>query len=122
MIPDVARGACRWQMTLEHSFMTASGRRRDTVRCCHCRTKLPYSDSYVTVAYGHDGHTLPLPVFVHCSVCALTEDATELWMLAYRKDLKASLPDPEKIKRELELNAKMARIPGFENLIEPDPE
>jgi hypothetical protein len=45
-----------------------------------------------------------------------------MWMLAYRKDLKASLPDPEKIKRELELNAKMAEIPGLENEVYDWPE
>lgn len=108
----------------EHSFQTASQRKpeREYVKCCACTTRIPYTESWVCVPYGVHGNQLPLPVFVHCSLCSMTLDPQVAYTSAFAKDAKAGLPDPEKLKRELELNAELARIPGLENEVYDWPE
>lgn len=77
------------------------------VTCCGCKAKVSYTESYVTVPYGQHGNVLPLPVFVHCKNCSETLDAQKAWMLAFQKDKAAALPDPEKVRREEELNRQL---------------
>lgn len=98
------RGACQWQRTTHHAFATGSRRRLGEVTCCNCKTRVQYSDSYVTVPMGHHGRALPLPVFVHCAACMIRLDATDAWQHAYGLDKQASQPDPEKVERERVLN------------------
>lgn len=118
------RGGVKWMTIFEHSFQTASNRRpeREYVKCCACRTRIPYTESWVCVAYGTHGNRLPLPSFIHCSICAMKLDPQTAYTVAFAKDAKAGLPDPEKIQRELELNEKMAQIPGLENQVYNWPE
>lgn len=103
-------GGCRWQTTYEHAFQTGSLRRRDQVTCCNCQIKVPYSESWVVVPYGTHGNKLPLPVFVHCVSCSLILDPKDAYIRAFSRDGLAGLPDPEKVKREAELNEYLANL------------
>lgn len=105
--PDlIQRGGCKWMTTFEHAFMTGSLRKPDkpTVKCCNCGTVVDYTASWVTVPYGLHGNRLPLPVFIHCVLCVEALEPQYAYQRAYLRDLGASLPDPEKVKREEALN------------------
>lgn len=121
-IPE--RGGCKWQTIYEHGYQTASNRKpeREYVKCCNCGTSIPYIQAWVVTPYGVHGNRLPLPVFVHCDLCAMTLNPQAAYTQAFARDAKASLPDPEKLKRELELNEAMAKIPGLENEVYSWPE
>lgn len=49
-------------------------------------------------------------------------DPQTAYTTAFAKDAKAGLPDPEKVQCELELNERMAQIPGLENQVYGWPE
>lgn len=108
----------------EHGFQTASNRKpeREYVRCCNCGNRAEYAHSWVVVPYGAHGNRLPLPVFIHCDLCAMVLDPQVAYQSAFARDAKAGLPDPEKVQRELELNAQLAQIPGLENEVYDWPE
>lgn len=99
--------------TVEHAFQTGSRRRPDKekVRCCNCQMKVNYTDSWVTVPFGAHGNSLPLPVFLHCYACSYRLDAAQAYRMAYARDKAAGLPDPEKVKREQELNEQLSKMP-----------
>lgn len=121
-IPE--RGGCKWMTIYEHGFQTASNRKpeREYVKCCNCGSRTEYVHSWVVVPYGAHGNSLPLPVFIHCDLCAMVLDPQVAYQSAFARDAKASLPDPEKVQRELELNAQLAKIPGLENEVYDWPE
>lgn len=101
-------GGCKWISTFEHARLTLSERKAnaETITCCGCKAKVPYVDSWVTLPLGRHGNRLPLPVFVHCQNCAETKDATKAYQAAWANDKQAAEPDPEKLKREEEINRK----------------
>lgn len=105
------RGGCRWLTTFEHAIETGSVRKADKAQvvCCHCKTKIDYTQSWVTVPYGAHGNRLPLPVFVHCPLCAATLDPQAAFMSAWQKDKQAAEPDLDKVKREEALNAYLSQ-------------
>lgn len=102
-------GGCRWLATYEHSRLSFSERKPEAqlVTCCGCKTRVDYTTAFVTTPFGKHGNRLPLPVFVHCLSCSLTLDARGAWMQAYEKDKAAALPDPERVRRERELNRRL---------------
>jgi hypothetical protein len=116
-------GGCRWLTTYEHAHLTGSLRAAasQTVTCCHCKTRLPYNESWVTKAYGVHGNSLPLPVFIHCGLCSATLDPQQAYMNAWAKDKKAAAPDPVKVKAEEELNRRLNPFQN-PNLLPFDPE
>lgn len=100
--------------TFEHAFQAGTLKKRDLVKCCGCGSKVPYSESWVTVAYGVHGNRLPLPVFVHCNTCSMMLDPKDAYVRAFAKDELAGLPDPEKVQREKDLNEQLSKMPEVE--------
>lgn len=105
------KGGCKWLTTYEHAIETGSTRKPDKAQvvCCHCKTKIDYTQSWVTVPYGTHGNRLPLPTFIHCHLCAATLDPQWAYMSAWQKDKQAAQPDPDKMRREAELNAMLSQ-------------
>ena len=112
MTEPLQDGGCKWISTYEHAILTQSLRRPEAaeITCCGCKARVPYLNSFVTMAVGKHGNRLPLPVFTHCESCSLILDPRQAWMVAYHKDPAAALPDPEKVKAEEELNRSVNPI------------
>lgn len=111
MTDVLEKGGCVWKTSYEHALETGSLRKPDKaqVTCCYCKTKVDYTSSWVTVAYGAHGNRLPLPTFIHCHLCSVTLDPQWAFMSAWQKDKQAAEPDPDKVKREEALNAMLSQ-------------
>lgn len=99
-------------LAVEHSLSTGALRRpdRNQIVCCGCRVKVPYTESWALVPFGIHGNKLPLPSFLFCLSCSLILDPQVAYRRAYGNDEGAGLPDPEKVKREQELNDYLANL------------
>lgn len=100
-------GGCKWITVYEHSNLTLSERRTNVseITCCGCKARVPYVEAWVSLPLGRHGNRLPLPVFLFCSDCT-QKDATKAYQAAWANDKQAAEPDPEKLKREEEINRK----------------
>lgn len=83
-VPMLARGACRWMPAVEHLVESSTSQARKVVVCCGCRANTEHQYSWASVPYGRNGTKLPLPVYLFCTVCRHSKDATEEWMTAHR--------------------------------------
>lgn len=100
--------------TYEHAFQAGSLKTRDQITCCNCGIKVPYVESWVTVAYGLHGNRLPLPAFLHCRSCSLILDPKVAYRRAFGRDEDAGKPDPEKVEKERLLNEQLSKMPEVE--------